>query len=49
LDFTFTDPVPNFDRNLVKGVVAKLVSIPEKNFDKATALEVCAGGKLYQV
>ncbi|TPX71866.1 hypothetical protein SpCBS45565_g00860 [Spizellomyces sp. 'palustris'] len=47
--FDYTDPVPNFDRRKVKGLVAELVSISKENFDSATALEICAGGKLYNV
>lgn len=47
LDFRYADPSPGFDRSKVKGVVAKLVRVA----DPATslALEVAAGGKLYQV
>ena len=47
LDFKFRDPEAKFDRNRVKGVVAKLLQV--KNPAMATALEVLAGGKLYQV
>lgn len=47
LNFTFTSPEKNFDRSRVKGVVAKLIRIP--NRQHATALEVAAGGKLFQV
>ena len=47
LDFRFADPERGFDRSKVKGVVARLVKI--KDPDAATALEVAAGGKLYQV
>jgi len=46
-DFTFQDPSPNFDRIKVKGIVAKLAQVPDSK--NATALEVVAGGKLYQV
>ena len=48
-DFQYTDPTPNFNRKKVKGLVANLVTIREEHLDKANALEVCAGGKLYQV
>lgn len=37
----------DFDRSKVKGLVASLVSV--KDSTSATALEVAAGGKLYQV
>ncbi|KAJ3259063.1 Structural maintenance of chromosomes protein 2 [Boothiomyces macroporosus] len=47
--FNYIDPTPNFDRSKVKGLVVSLVSIPEEHLDKSTALEVSAGGKLYQV
>ena len=46
-DFKFTDPEAKFDRNRVKGVVAKLVQV--KDPATVTALEVVAGGKLHQV
>eukprot|EP00934_Nitzschia_sp_Nitz4_P001505 Nitzschia sp. Nitz4//scaffold112_size70979//61766//65686//NITZ4_005911-RA/size70979-processed-gene-0.45-mRNA-1//1//CDS//3329533292//1505//frame0 len=47
LSFNYTDPVRGFDRSKVKGLVAKLIQV--KNADYATAVEVVAGGKLYQV
>jgi len=47
LDFRYSDPEKNFDRNRVKGVVAKLVRLQDPA--ATTALEVVAGGKLYQV
>ena len=47
LNFEFKDPEKGFDRSRVKGLVARLVSIP--NPQDATALEVSAGSKLYQV
>jgi structural maintenance of chromosome 2 len=47
LAFNYSDPVRGFDRNKVKGVVAKLIRV--KNPTHATALEVVAGGKLFQV
>ncbi|KAG0259679.1 Structural maintenance of chromosomes protein 2 [Mortierella polycephala] len=49
LDFQYTNPTPNFDRSSVKGLVAELFTVPEKNVGTATALEVCAGGRLYNV
>jgi structural maintenance of chromosome 2 len=49
IDFTYSDPTPGFDRRKVKGLVAQLFSLPEKNFKSATALEICAGGRLYNV
>ncbi|KAI3693000.1 hypothetical protein L6452_32826 [Arctium lappa] len=47
IEFTYRDPVKNFDRAKVKGVVAKLIKV--KDSSTMTALEVCAGGKLYNV
>ncbi|XP_024996476.1 structural maintenance of chromosomes protein 2-1-like [Cynara cardunculus var. scolymus] len=47
IQFTYRDPVKNFDRAKVKGVVAKLIKV--KDSSTMTALEVCAGGKLYNV
>lgn len=49
VDFTYTDPTANFDRSKVRGVVAQLFSLDKENFDAATALEVSAGGRLYNV
>lgn len=45
----YTDPSPNFDRSKVKGLVATLVDLPETSTVYSTALEVSAGGKLYNV
>mmetsp|Transcript_18379 Transcript_18379/g.27767 ORF Transcript_18379/g.27767 Transcript_18379/m.27767 type:complete len:1218 (-) Transcript_18379:74-3727(-) len=47
LRFKYADPVRGFDRSKVKGLVAKLVKV--NNTKNATALEVVAGSKLYQV
>ncbi|KAI0337135.1 condensin complex subunit SMC2 [Trametopsis cervina] len=49
LDFNYASPHPNFDRSKVKGLVATLISIDQENFDKATALEITAGSRLYNV
>jgi chromosome segregation ATPase len=49
LDFSYSDPTPNFDRSKVKGLVVTLVGLPETSERYATALEVSAGGKLYNV
>ncbi|KAF2149959.1 SMC2-like protein [Myriangium duriaei CBS 260.36] len=49
IDFTYSDPSPNFDRSKVKGLVAQLFTL-DKEFTRAgQALEVCAGGRLYNV
>lgn len=47
LDFRYTDPYRNFNRNSVKGVLANLLET--KHEWCALALEIAAGGKLYQV
>mmetsp|Transcript_31114 Transcript_31114/g.66657 ORF Transcript_31114/g.66657 Transcript_31114/m.66657 type:complete len:1214 (-) Transcript_31114:156-3797(-) len=47
LAFNYTDPVRGFDRSKVKGLVARLIKVKMPNH--STALEVVAGGKLYQV
>ena len=47
LAFDYSDPVRGFDRSKVKGLVAKLIQVQDPIH--ATALEVVAGGKLYQV
>jgi structural maintenance of chromosome 2 len=47
LRFEYTDPVRGFDRNKVKGLLAKLIEVRQTKH--ATALEVVAGGKLFQV
>ncbi|OIT36598.1 PREDICTED: structural maintenance of chromosomes protein 2-1-like [Nicotiana attenuata] len=47
IDFTYSDPVKNFDRSKVKGVVAKLIKVNDSS--AMTALEVAAGGKLFNI
>ncbi|KAG5513037.1 hypothetical protein RHGRI_038544 [Rhododendron griersonianum] len=47
VDFTYRDPVKNFDRSKVKGVVAKLIKV--KDSSTLTALEVAAGEKMFNV
>jgi structural maintenance of chromosome 2 len=49
LDFQYTNPTSDFDRSQVKGLVAELITLDKENFDASTALEICAGGKLYNV
>ncbi|KAG8215877.1 condensin complex subunit SMC2 [Butyriboletus roseoflavus] len=49
LTFDYTSPYPTFDRSRVKGLVATLTSVPPEHSNKATALEIIAGGKLYNV
>ncbi|KAK6926412.1 SMCs flexible hinge [Dillenia turbinata] len=47
VQFTYRDPEKDFDRSRVKGVVAKLIRV--KDSSTMTALEVAAGGKLFNV
>ncbi|KAI0631723.1 condensin complex subunit SMC2 [Trametes polyzona] len=49
LDFEYSSPYPNFDRSKVKGLVASLVGLDKVNYNAATALEITAGGRLYNV
>ncbi|KAG8682903.1 Structural maintenance of chromosomes protein 2, partial [Ceratobasidium sp. 394] len=50
LDFAYSDPTPNFDRTSVLGYIANLTRLTPDIADKwSTALEICAGGKLYNV
>jgi len=49
LNFEYSDPYPGFDRRSVKGLTALLFKLDEENADKATALEVVAGGRLFNV
>lgn len=49
IDFSYSDPSPNFDRSKVKGLVAQLFTLDKKFTSAGTALEICAGGRLYNV
>ncbi|KAK5998509.1 Structural maintenance of chromosomes protein 2 [Cladobotryum mycophilum] len=49
IEFNYSDPVPNFDRTKVKGLVAQLFAIDKEQTRAGTALEICAGGRLYNV
>lgn len=49
IDFSYNDPTPNFDRSKVKGLVAQLFTLDKANSSAGTALEICAGGRLYNV
>ncbi|KAG9296374.1 hypothetical protein G9A89_014966 [Geosiphon pyriformis] len=49
LEFTYSDPVPNFDRSKVKGLIAELIALDEQAVRYSTALEICAGARLYNV
>ncbi|KAI3403245.2 SMC2 [Candida oxycetoniae] len=49
LDFHYERPYKDFDDRLVRGVVAQLFDLPESSYDKAIALQTCAGGRLFNV
>ncbi|EGW32796.1 uncharacterized protein SPAPADRAFT_54808 [Spathaspora passalidarum NRRL Y-27907] len=49
LDFQYSRPSADFNDNLVRGIVARLFNLSEGSDDKAVALQVCAGGRLYNV
>ena len=49
IDFSYSDPCPNFDRSRVKGLVAQLFTLDKEHSRAGTALEICAGGRLYNV
>jgi structural maintenance of chromosome 2 len=49
IDFNYSRPSQNFDHSLVKGIVAQLFHLPESSNDMALALQICAGGRLYNV
>ena len=48
-DFAYTDPSPDFDRSKVKGLVAQLFSLDKQKAAAGMALEICAGGRLFNV
>jgi structural maintenance of chromosome 2 len=48
LDFNYT-PLPGFDTRKVKGLVASLLALKPEDHRMSTALEIAAGGKLYNV
>ncbi|EGD75581.1 SMC2 protein [Salpingoeca rosetta] len=47
LTFEYKDPEPGFDRSQVHGLVAELIDVADAS--TGTALEITAGGKLYNV
>ncbi|KAI9663012.1 MAG: Structural maintenance of chromosomes protein 2 [Bathelium mastoideum] len=49
IDFNYSDPSPGFDRTKVKGLVAQLFTLDRNQTRAGTALEICAGGRLYNV
>ena len=49
VDFSYSDPTPGFDRSKIKGLVAQLFTLDKDKTQAGTALEICAGGRLYNV
>ena len=49
IDFSYSDPSPGFDKSKVKGLVAQLFTLDKEKNKAGTALEICAGGRLYNV
>jgi structural maintenance of chromosome 2 len=49
IDFNYADPNPGFDRSTVKGLVAQLFTLDKDHTNAGRALEICAGGRLYNV
>lgn len=49
IDFQYARPYPDFNPQSVKGVAVQLFKLEEDHHDKALALQVCAGGRLYNV
>ncbi|KAH3756011.1 structural maintenance of chromosomes protein 2 [Pelomyxa schiedti] len=47
LQFLYSNPTPSFDHGKVKGLVAKLIDVPDPS--TTTAVETVAGGRLYNV
>ncbi|KAL3235125.1 Structural maintenance of chromosomes protein 2 [Nakaseomyces bracarensis] len=49
IEFQYSKPFENFNAKAVKGVTAELFSIPEENLKYVPGLQICAGGRLYNV
>lgn len=49
IDFSYSDPAPGFNRSKVQGLVAQLFTLDKDKTQAGTALEICAGGRLYNV
>ncbi|KAL8740471.1 MAG: hypothetical protein Q9190_006833 [Brigantiaea leucoxantha] len=49
VDFQYSDPTPGFMRSKVKGLIAQLFTMDKDKAQAGTALEICAGGRLYNV
>ncbi|AET39444.1 condensin subunit SMC2 Ecym_4390 [Eremothecium cymbalariae DBVPG len=49
LEFNYTSPTKDFNPQSVKGVAAQVFTLGKDNFDSANALQVCAGGRLFNI
>ncbi|ANB14486.1 condensin subunit SMC2 [Sugiyamaella lignohabitans] len=49
IDFHYSKPSPTFRASSVRGLVAQLFSLDKSKYPQATAIEVCAGGRLFNV
>lgn len=49
IEFQYSLPYEGFDTSKVKGSAIQLFSLQENHNDKAMALQICAGGRLYNV
>ena len=49
MDFSYSDPSPDFNRLKVKGLVAQLFTLDKDKARAGSALEICAGSRLYNV
>lgn len=49
IEFNYARPSEKFDPNSVKGVAAQLFTLSEDNYDSALALQICAGGRLFNI
>ncbi|GCE97997.1 structural maintenance of chromosomes protein 2 [Zygosaccharomyces mellis] len=49
IEFNYSRPSEKFDPSSVKGVAAQLFTLNKDNYDSALALQVCAGGRLFNV
>lgn len=49
VEFTYSKPYSNFNSDSVKGTALQLFTLSENSAELALALQVCAGGRLYNV
>lgn len=49
VEFNYTKPYPEFNTSSVKGTAVQLFNLQDGQENKAMALQICAGGRLYNV